>query len=1098
MNRKYSLALYALLCGLALFFANSCRKIDVERTKVEDVAVQRARFFQTTSTTHPTVQTIARSIQRQDAARNFVGRLVPKTGYPVWDKAMMPTRSAQQARGMEEDTPGTVIIPFVKEGGFTTAATLHVSIRPTDTLYRMVYATQYPEFGFSSDTAQASATDLFHLFALFDREIFGHEFFRVKDRRLLRQTTGIGEGGNVFARLRREQSMARSIYITNCEPTDWVFRYDDEPECAGGCGIECPHYSHTTMECITTVLNIPDGDDGSGGSNPGGGDDGGGGTCNQDCNWEDEEPCPEEGTPVTGFECDPGWLPEIPWDDDAVQPDLTYDTLAVYENVSTYVTSSGQLITFPAGAQVQMYLNIDPAMHANGAVYGFSINGQKYVSIQQEYFAADAIAVPPPMFTGFYKLVNGRVNFDSLVDPSLLVPNPVPVDGLVKVVRIRWEKQPDGRCNVVRQLVDYRPNPTPPGDINTTSNENYNIEYAPASSGSTAESKPSTECPQALPVNPPAPAEQKTLSDYYTQSAAKLDSFLNNRLNSSVKVYFYDSENGSPQYTAGQGGVQVLTQAEQASEGNKFRDSVFTGSDADIHVKAYIVNGQWKYEVKLNYTTLGTVHPKIANHVQQVVAEIREQADAEAREVRTVGRERSTERYPVPGGEEFSKEGMGLLETISAIWDVGRHIIKEGQMPEFIWDRGVRSGITLTAVEVKYLKSVFKMPSAVGGATDQLVDELTGVMQMVKAGYDFIRHPGRSISTIWNGISNLNGQKVRQFLAAASGYDNYLAGGDRAKYQGGRHSVQVAMVVIGAVKVLTKGQDVVKGAGEEITGVQGFVPEAPGSPSAGAVKNAVDNAHLIKRIGNNDKLIMRNVEGGENVMIVIEKNGTNRDVYTLRKDDYKRPDGSTPDDNLLEEFVTQDATDVYMPPHTTRPPDFPDQGVPGANVSYHPQGQKNIGWNKELNALPLKSNHTYVSKHATFKTDGNGRVNKVEIAQLQKDPNFDYDVFRNGHQQTKSIAVKGGTSGTDQGGHLLAAQFGGPGEQINLVPMKATINQNPGTWFTMENEWASVLNNGGTVTNIEININYGSNGRPLSFSVEATVNGLPKDYPHTN
>jgi hypothetical protein len=56
----------------------------------------------------------------------------------------------------------------------------------------------------------------------------------------------------------------------------------------------------------------------------------------------------------------------------------------------------------------------------------------------------------------------------------------------------------------------------------------------------------------------------------------------------------------------------------------------------------------------------------------------------------------------------------------------------------------------------------------------------------------------------------------------------------------------------------------------------------------------------------------------------------------------------------------------------------------------------------------------------------------------------------------------------------------------------------PGTWAQMEQEWANTLNNGGTVTNIEININYGANGRPTGFSVLADVNGVTKPYNHTN
>jgi DNA/RNA non-specific endonuclease len=106
---------------------------------------------------------------------------------------------------------------------------------------------------------------------------------------------------------------------------------------------------------------------------------------------------------------------------------------------------------------------------------------------------------------------------------------------------------------------------------------------------------------------------------------------------------------------------------------------------------------------------------------------------------------------------------------------------------------------------------------------------------------------------------------------------------------------------------------------------------------------------------------------------------------------------------------------------------------------------------------------------------------------------------RNGYQQSlKANKVKDGLPGQDQGGHLLAARFGAPGEQINLVPMKKTLNQSPGTWAAMEQEWANTLNGNGTITTIEINISYGTNGRPNGFIVTGLKNGSEKTWTHTN
>jgi hypothetical protein len=64
--------------------------------------------------------------------------------------------------------------------------------------------------------------------------------------------------------------------------------------------------------------------------------------------------------------------------------------------------------------------------------------------------------------------------------------------------------------------------------------------------------------------------------------------------------------------------------------------------------------------------------------------------------------------------------------------------------------------------------------------------------------------------------------------------------------------------------------------------------------------------------------------------------------------------------------------------------------------------------------------------------------------------------------------------------------------------MKKTLNQQPGTWAQMEQEWANTLNASGTVTNIEINIIYGANNRPTNFVVTGKINGVANSWNHAN
>jgi hypothetical protein len=50
-----------------------------------------------------------------------------------------------------------------------------------------------------------------------------------------------------------------------------------------------------------------------------------------------------------------------------------------------------------------------------------------------------------------------------------------------------------------------------------------------------------------------------------------------------------------------------------------------------------------------------------------------------------------------------------------------------------------------------------------------------------------------------------------------------------------------------------------------------------------------------------------------------------------------------------------------------------------------------------------------------------------------------------------------------------------------------------GAWAQMEQEWANTLNSNDAITNVKINIVYGTNGRPVGFEVEAFIHGVKKN-----
>ncbi len=140
------------------------------------------------------------------------------------------------------------------------------------------------------------------------------------------------------------------------------------------------------------------------------------------------------------------------------------------------------------------------------------------------------------------------------------------------------------------------------------------------------------------------------------------------------------------------------------------------------------------------------------------------------------------------------------------------------------------------------------------------------------------------------------------------------------------------------------------------------------------------------------------------------------------------------------------------------------------------------GWNKKLNGK-LEPNTKYKVGNHVYETDDLGRVCRVS-GKLNKGK-----LGRNNYQQGKSVSLKGGVKGVDEGGHLIAHQFFGAGEQINYVPMKGSLNQ--GKWKKMEQDWANAIDgNPPPPKKVEVDIRPiydGTNERPTKFKVIYTI-----------
>lgn len=150
------------------------------------------------------------------------------------------------------------------------------------------------------------------------------------------------------------------------------------------------------------------------------------------------------------------------------------------------------------------------------------------------------------------------------------------------------------------------------------------------------------------------------------------------------------------------------------------------------------------------------------------------------------------------------------------------------------------------------------------------------------------------------------------------------------------------------------------------------------------------------------------------------------------------------------------------------------------------QGQRNRRRTNDMDHFEadgnLKKNHSYMAGEYNYRyhTDENGYIDRVQADNLHLT------------DREKRLRHDGNTPGKlpgDHAGHLIGDRFGGSPEVDNLVSQLSKHNLS--TFKVLENEWATALRDGGTVTDVEINIVNDATGRPTRFVINSFINGKP-------
>jgi hypothetical protein len=333
--RKMSLSRSAILllllsAGLSFIIIESCRKMDKQATPASNL--QKEKFFRIHPGTDPLVNTIAQNIRRQDEKRNLVSKIVDKAGFPVWEKAVV-NKITSQARVTQNEQQ--VFIPIVNEDDRETRAILAVKLNGEDTLFTMVYAAAYRQYGFDStaNNDNWSALDVFAAFTYFDHTIFDRTGYYLSDSRLLGTTEDTisnqpatiyieNIGTEAQGRLQRSNPGTIVIYITyvHCDYPSGQKTASFNSRVVGPNCYNATYVQHQVNFTLDENL-------------PGGGyfESGGGGGPDSymciGCNWEDTNPCDTDPN-LPMAPCDDDWQPIPNAVDEPFNPDL-YDSVGV-------------------------------------------------------------------------------------------------------------------------------------------------------------------------------------------------------------------------------------------------------------------------------------------------------------------------------------------------------------------------------------------------------------------------------------------------------------------------------------------------------------------------------------------------------------------------------------------------------------------------------------------------------------------------------------------------------------------------------------------------------------------------------------------------
>ncbi|PWV55536.1 hypothetical protein [Chitinophaga sp. S165] len=167
------IVLFLLLVPLSSII-NSCSPVEQEQYALP-TSPELSSFFDSSGVTNPEVLAILNEIKRQNQEKNFLRYFVDNNGYPVWNKAIVPTNPKI----------GTTLIPLSSKSRSEIQGFLTVNHTAANYKFRVFLKKAISRYG-NQKSSPYTAERVFKLINYFDLIVYGTKTHAIPDIRLLR------------------------------------------------------------------------------------------------------------------------------------------------------------------------------------------------------------------------------------------------------------------------------------------------------------------------------------------------------------------------------------------------------------------------------------------------------------------------------------------------------------------------------------------------------------------------------------------------------------------------------------------------------------------------------------------------------------------------------------------------------------------------------------------------------------------------------------------------------------------------------------------------------------------------------------------------